>query len=469
MKVTLVSHASVIVESHGHRIWTDPWLSGKVFNESWSLFPPAAYDPAILDGIDYLWISHIHPDHFHIPSLVALPSEFKRRVTVLFQDNHADRLFEVLEKCGYKNFQVLRHRKQTALSAQTSVYCYSAGTLDSCLGVLEPEAILFNVNDSRLNATDCRRVKSDLGRIDTVLSQFSLAVYNGFQPRESHLTRGAAAVLEKIFGNHEDLGARVTIPFASLMRFSLVDNRYMNAFANRPRDVWDFANRRGLGVAILYPGDTYDSQASYDSAPALAKYDAVYETIDEFPYDTPAAVPLQPIEVAFHLMVRHLHEKYPGPILRMLRAVVVKLPDLDKTVAFSIPTDSFSEVDASEPPDLIMGSQALHFCFFRPYGLQTLSSSAQHTVMRNLVNWRIHRALFALNNAQAYGRLKYLLNSDTMSYFGKRIRAMVRYTDLTRARIRYADSYRPKRGADIQTGASDVLGPLDRSADGRGH
>ncbi len=116
-----------------------------------------------------------------------------------------------------------------------------------------------------------------------------------------------------------------------------------------------------------------------------------------------------------------------------------------------------------------MGSQALHFCFFRPYGLQTLSSSAQHTVMRNLVNWRIHRALFALNNAQAYGRLKYLLNSDTMSYFGKRIRAMVRYTDLTRARIRYADSYRPKRGADIQTGASDVLGPLDRSADGRGH
>jgi hypothetical protein len=160
-------------------------------------------------------------------------------------------------------------------------------------------------------------------------------------------------------------------------------------------------------------------------------------------------------------MVRHLHEKYPGPILRMLRAVVVKLPDLDKTVAFSIPTDSFSEVDSSEPPDLIMGSQALHFCFFRPYGLQTLSSSAQHTVMRNLVNWRIHRALFALNNAQAYGRLKYLLNMDTIGFVAKRIRAMVRYTDLTRARVRYADSYRPKRGANMPTDASHVLGPLD--------
>jgi hypothetical protein len=102
-----------------------------------------------------------------------------------------------------------------------------------------------------------------------------------------------------------------------------------------------------------------------------------------------------------------------------------------------------------------MCSQALHFCFFGPYGLQTLSSSAQHTVVRNLVNWRIHRALFALNNAQACGRLKYLLSSDTRSFFAKRIRAVVRYTDLTRARVRFPDSCRPKRSAD------QILGPLD--------
>ncbi|HVB55195.1 MAG TPA: MBL fold metallo-hydrolase [Candidatus Acidoferrales bacterium] len=448
MKVTLVSHASVIIESHGLRIWTDPWLRGKVFNQSWSLFPPAAFDPAVLDGIDYLWISHIHPDHFHIPSLNSLPPDFKRRVKVLFQDNHADQVFEVLEKCGYKNFQVIRHRKQTALGDQTSVYCYGVGTLDSCLGVIEPEGALFNANDARLNTADCRRVKSDIGRIHAMLSQFSLAVYNGFQPRDSHLTRGAAAVLEKIFGNHADLGAKVTIPFASLMRFSLADNRYMNAFANRPRDVWEFARRRGLGVAILFPGDAYDSSVSYDSTLPLEKYDALYETIEQFAYDTPAVVPLQSIEKAFREMVRHLREKYPVLLLRMLRTVVVKLPDLDKTVAFSIPADSFSEVGAQQPPDLIMCSQALHFCFFTPYGLQTLSSSAQHTMLRNRLNWRIHRALFALNNAHAYGRLKYMLSSDTMSFLGKRLRAAARYTDLTRARIRFPDHYHPKDRAN---------------------
>src|SRR5260370_557551 len=79
--------------------------------------------------------------------------------------------------------------------------------------------------------------------------------------------------------------------------------------------------------------------------------------------------------------------------------------------------------------------------------------------------WRIHRALFALNNAQAYGRLKYLLSSDTMSFFVRRIRAIVRYTDLTRARVRYPDSYRPKRGVNMPSDAGQVLGPLD----GPGH
>jgi hypothetical protein len=57
-------------------------------------------------------------------------------------------------------------------------------------------------------------------------------------------------------------------------------------------------------------------------------------------------------------------------------------------------------------------------------------------------------ALFALNNAHAYGRLKYLLNSDNRNFFARRIRGMVRYTDLTRARIRFPNSYRPKSRVD---------------------
>ena len=53
MKIRLVSHASVIIECSDLTLWTDPWLLGKAFNESWLLFPPACFDDALLDEIDY--------------------------------------------------------------------------------------------------------------------------------------------------------------------------------------------------------------------------------------------------------------------------------------------------------------------------------------------------------------------------------------------------------------------------------
>jgi hypothetical protein len=81
--------------------------------------------------------------------------------------------------------------------------------------------------------------------------------------------------------------------------------------------------------------------------------------------------------------------------------------------------------------------------------------------VHNLVNWRAHRALFALNNAHAYGRLKYLFSSDTRTFFTKRIRAVVRYTDLTRGRVRIPDDF----NSEIDDGRARVSSP----SDGSGH
>ena len=45
MKIRLVAHASVVVEAAGAAIWTDPWLSGKVFDVTGS------YHAAFVNGI----------------------------------------------------------------------------------------------------------------------------------------------------------------------------------------------------------------------------------------------------------------------------------------------------------------------------------------------------------------------------------------------------------------------------------
>ena len=76
---------------------------------------------------------------------------------------------------------------------------------------------------------------SDLGRVDVVLNQFSLAGYNGYKEQDKKLPFYANEILDNIYRNHHDLKAHVTIPFASFIYFSTLDNRYMNNYMNTPR------------------------------------------------------------------------------------------------------------------------------------------------------------------------------------------------------------------------------------------
>ncbi len=190
----------------------------------------------------------------------------------------------------------------------------------------------------------------------------------------------------------------------------------INAYTNTPGDVFNVFTQNGQCAAILYPGDIYETGAEYDSSPALERYDMLYATIDKAPYDpTAPGVPLSDIAEAFCELAQHLHEKYPKPLLRLLQPVVVRVPDLDATIVFSIPCGTLQEINKAEEADLVINSQPLHFCFAHPYGVQTLGSAGWYTILRNFSNWRRHRILFALNNAELYLRPKYLFMRKTGS------------------------------------------------------
>jgi UDP-MurNAc hydroxylase len=85
MKVTVVSHASVVIEDGPIVLLTDPWFMGEIFNESWSLLSTPALTPTTLQGVTHIWISHEHPDHLHFPTLKTIPAEQKATITVLYQ------------------------------------------------------------------------------------------------------------------------------------------------------------------------------------------------------------------------------------------------------------------------------------------------------------------------------------------------------------------------------------------------
>ena len=71
-KLTVLGHASFLLEDSGLRLLIDPWFFGKVFNDGWCLNQEVDLRALDIESITHVYITHEHPDHFHIPTLFAL-------------------------------------------------------------------------------------------------------------------------------------------------------------------------------------------------------------------------------------------------------------------------------------------------------------------------------------------------------------------------------------------------------------
>ena len=422
MQIQLVSHASVIVRTGDTQLWTDPWLTGKVFNNSWTLLVPPAYDPALLDAIDYLWISHEHPDHFNIPTLRGLPDAFKQRVVVLFQTSNSDKMSDALHRFGFPNMQVLPHRQIVHLRGSTRVYCYQVGQMDSVLAVLADGETVVNLNDAEADHQDCALIRADLGRVRVVLNQFSLAGYGGEHDRDVRLPAKARQIVDNMLANHRDLGAQVTIPIASFVYFSSVDNAYVNKYANSPRTVAKSFERAGLETVVLDHGDAYEVGLPWDNEPALRHYDDLYRRLPELPLDPVPPATLADIRAALTQLSARLQELYPRWFLKTwLRPVSVEIVDLAATVEVDLAAGHLRPTPGAAA-DLSLYAQPLLFALQFPFGVQTLGVSARLTVRANAANWRRHRILLSMYNAEVYLRPDLLLTRRNWDLLRARLR-----------------------------------------------
>jgi hypothetical protein len=194
----------------------------------------------------------------------------------------------------------------------------------------------------------------------------------------------------------------------------------VNNFVNSARDAANHLTRRGQRAAVLYPGDTFEVGAAHDSSRALEQFDQL-PTVDERTYDPIQSKTMAEIVTAYDNLAAQMRDKYSMLLLRMLRRVVIRIPDLDKTVAFRLATGSLEGIDSSTKPDLVINSQPLWFGFKFPFGMQTLGVSARFKLLRNFNNWKFHRILFSLNNGGVYLRPKYLLTAEMLGYIRTRL------------------------------------------------
>ena len=388
MKVTMVSHASVLIANGPITLLTDPWFMGEVFNESWSLLCPPVLTPTLLQGVTHIWISHEHPDHLHFPTLKAIPAEQRATITLLYQRHFSSRAFEALTSLGFHQVIELPLGCWFDLGGDVSIMCCSVGTIDSLLAVRSESGTVLNVNDCVMSPGVARTAATSIGSVDILLTQFSIANWVG-NPSDTEIT-AADEVLNRARLYIRSFKPRVTIPFASFVYFSHDENRHMNAWINTPDHVCEQLRGTPTQLQFLYNGDSWSNQDSFClHGDPLERYRADFQKIADLPYRSHPSYPLDELIKLGQRLINEVRPRFPRFLLRKAAPVHFYIVDLDAAIRFDLRQRTVeAEQRGKSECDLALHSQALWFMFKFPWGFGTLEVSGRYTRINPRVNKR---------------------------------------------------------------------------------
>lgn len=174
--MTFLGHVGFSVETRGGSLLCDPWFTPAYFG-SWFPYPRNdGLDPAAFSAPDYLYISHLHRDHFDREWLAR---NVDKRARVLLPAFGVPFLERELREIGFEHFVATRNGEPLDLDGlSVTILAYTTpadGPLgDSLIVIDDGTARVLNQNDARPGDPDALRA---LGPFDGQIVQFSGAIW----------------------------------------------------------------------------------------------------------------------------------------------------------------------------------------------------------------------------------------------------------------------------------------------------
>lgn len=289
MKVTLLGHASVLVEMDGATclmdpVFFDPFEEGTVVS-----CPRRTVYPARLPAIDTLIVSHRHPDHFDIASLARLPRDCDAICP-------ADPLIVyALERLGFSRIHPV-HPMAEITSDRFELYpTRSEVPRVHEFGMVFRDASgsFWNQVDTSLSDETIARVGERFGRVDLL---FAMYASQNFEFFDSHTARFPASTHRRNMETALAIAPRMLAPGSA--GFSFCGERaWLNAFLfpiSRQRFITDLAALDPtLDARVMNPGDVFEIDGGSVAHQAGASDIAVMERddTDALQFDPTAPIP----------------------------------------------------------------------------------------------------------------------------------------------------------------------------------
>jgi hypothetical protein len=363
---TFLNHASFLLRTDSALLLADPWLEGTVLNEAWSLLDRSSDSASLIAELNasglpvFIWCSRAQPDRLSAPFLRRFRAEFRGIATFLYRQGRDWRLVDELRRNRFAVTECVEGQART-LARDLQLTAYANGEGDSyCLircgqradGEREAWRTLLHVGERALaTRAACRAAAEQLrkgrARVDVLLSGFADMAWCGnpdsFAQREAAAERG----IERLALQAEVFRPRLIVPVASFARFSRVDNAWLNHGRRTPLGVLEAPRleTQRSRIRFLQPGARFD--VAFDSPAslvahheqALAHWMGCWRDRPE-PLPRPAQATVAELKEAFLKYRARAGARLHGlphllEWLKLLRPLVLNLPDLRQTVELS--------------------------------------------------------------------------------------------------------------------------------------
>lgn len=334
MKVKYLNSATVIVEHQGKKVLCDPWLTDGIYYGAWFTWPVCKFTVEDIKDVDYIYISHVHPDHFDENTIKDLP----KNIPVIILDFAEKFLLSRLRNLGFEKIIEIPNRGEVQLGPDFKVeimagddcnperfgksYGFDAPKdypktmqIDSLAIFSGGGKVVFNSNDvpAALILHSASYIKAKYPTIDLLLVSYAGAgpypqAYK--MPIDQMMDRAIGAAYSFLSGTYcyiQYLNPVYFMPYAGQYILG-GSNHWMNSYKGTIEldevilDLLPQVRSRGLKpeMVIIDPGETFDVETSQASKPftptdfierdkyiktELAKKLYSYQTQEYDPYD----------------------------------------------------------------------------------------------------------------------------------------------------------------------------------------
>ena len=382
--VKFINHASILVSNGKTTVLTDPWYSGTSFDDGWMLLYENEKDEIekILNDVNFIWISHEHPDHFSIKFFKDYEKILKaKNVKFIFQKTNDKRVVSFLKMKNYECIE-LNNNEIYSIDNNFEIKIQTSDFYDSALIINLNGKKIFNLNDCPLKTkSELKEFKKIYGECDFLFTQFSYAAWKGGKKNISWRNSAADEKINTLKKQSEILNAKFTIPFASFIKFCDSYNFYLNDSINTPNKIVEKTKDINSNILFLKPYQILDIDNPTNDKLGFNFWQDIYSNSNNFNIiENKKTYNFKTLNEAFLLYEKRIFSKNSKFLIKLLskfklfnffQPIIIEIKDLKMNVKVDLANNLFEEVNSQ--PDIEMYSKSLYLIFNQDFGFDTLT------------------------------------------------------------------------------------------------